>query len=43
MERRGLWDFMIVVVVVPKQYDEDDEGEYDDEQEGDNDRHHDYC
>ena len=37
-----LGHFIILVLAVPKQYDEDDEGEDNDKEEGDNDCHHDH-
>ena len=38
---RGLRHFVTLVIAVPKEDDEDDEGEDDHEEEGDNDCHHD--
>ena len=36
-----LWHFITLVIAVPKQDDQDDEGQHDDEQERDDHRHHD--
>ena len=36
-----LWNFVTLVIAVPKQDDQDDEGQHDDEQERDDHRHHD--
>lgn len=36
-----LWHFVTLVIAVPKQDDQDDEGQHDDEQERDDHRHHD--
>ena len=36
-----LRNFITLVITVPKQDDQDDEGEHNDEQERDDDRHHD--